>query len=384
MKSEKLQDAIGEVKDSFIQDADITAPKNRRVWRKWAAAAACLCLIAGGVAWLVRSGGKPSAELLPKITVPAYVSGGGYFEGLMYYSADELQNGNPWQEDAGLKTLPVYRNGCYDPAGTGKPYGLSEAEMTEKLTKAAQALGISIDKIERETDISNETLFGIRTLFNGGTLSVSADGSVTCIWSPGRALPENCHFTHTDTSQEEAEAVLGYLAETYASLLDFDRPEAVSWGDYSFDGEFSRSYHVYDAAPDLTEKILNYWFRCAQFAPDDEGSLMLIRLYDGLAKAEKLGDYPLISVAEAREKLLNGQYQTSVPEAMPGEKFIAKAELVYRTGASEETLLPYYRFYVELEDMARENGLKTFGAYYIPAVKDEYIEGIATYDGRFN
>ena len=139
----------------------------------------------------------------------------------------------------------------------------------------------------------------------------------------------------------------------------------------------------------MTERILNYNFRTAQFAPDDNGNLMLIRLNDDLCTAEKIGEYPLISVSRAKEKLLEGKYQTSVPVAMPGETYIAKVELIYRSGPMEETLLPYYRFYVELQDgdglnMTMDNGLKTFGAFYVPAIQDAYISNLSTYDGWFN
>lgn len=44
-------------------------------------------------------------------------------------------------------------------------------------------------------------------------------------------------------------------------------------------------------------------------------------------------------------------------------------ELIYRTGEHEECFMPYYRFYVELPEDERENGLKTYGAYYVPAWK---------------
>ena len=388
MRSEKLQDAVGEVKDLYIQDACVTVTKKKNALMKWTALAACLCLAAGGILWLTRSGGTP-ANPLPKITVPAYVSGGGSFEGLLYYSADELKNGNPWREDANLKTLPVFKNGCYDLSGTGQSAGQNEEEMSRKLTAAAEALGLKIEKTERETGKDNDRVIGLRAVTDGGTLTVGADGTLGVVFPAGIALPEEYHFTFTDTSDKEAEAVLKYLAETYAPLLGFTRPETVVRGEYSFDGEYGRSYYVYDAVPDLSERILNYFFRSAQFGPDDEGNLIVIWLRDGLAKAEKLGDYPLITAAEARKKLLNGQYQTTVPEAMPGEEHIAKTEIVYRSGPNEETLLPYYRFWVELQDMdgqkmTQENGLKTFGAYYVPAVRDEYIDDFAVYDGRFN
>ena len=69
---------------------------------------------------------------------------------------------------------------------------------------------------------------------------------------------------------------------------------------------------------------------------------------------------------------------------LPGEGYIAKAELIYRVGALEEMLIPYYRFYVLLPDMDRDNGLHCYGAYYVPAVAEEYIANMPVYDGRFN
>ncbi len=400
MKTEKLQDAIGEVRDDFLEDANRTAAKKQSGWTRWAAAAACLCLVVGGVFLLNHSGKTPldASETLPQIAIPEYEPGGMGFEALMEYRADELENGNPWRESMKLDTLPVYRNGCYDPSGAGAPTGLSEAEMTELLQIAAQALGLEILKTDRDTNatkdkdgsiLPGDTIYSIRAVTDHGSLRVYANGSVEYDLPAGSTLPEQYRFTYTGSSVDEAKAAMAYLVETYAEFLNYDHPEIALQGDYTFSGEYSRRFLVYDAAADDETNILNYRFRCAQFAPDDNGDLMLIRLFDGLRKAEKLGDYPLISVAEAQEKLLNGQYQTSVPIPMPGENHIAKVELVYRTGPREETLLPYYRFYVELQDadgwtMAQENGLKTYGAYYVPAIQDAYISNLPTYDGHFN
>ncbi len=400
MNSEKLLDAIGEVKDAFLLDAEREAARKKNTWVKWAAAAACLCLVAGGAFALRRSGGggAPLSGDLPQITVPALENGGMGFEALMYYSAEELENGNPWREDLGLSTLPVYKNGSWDPSGAGVPLGLSEGEMAERLDREAEALGLTILEIQRETNeekgkdgtaLPGDTVYRLRAQTDRGALSALANGTVIYNLPKGSALPEEYHFTYTETSRAEAEAVMEYLTGEYASFLAFDRPEIVLQGEYTFSGEYTRSYLVYDAAADDTERILNYWFRSARFAPDDEGNLMLISRYDGLSSAEKLGDYPLISPAEATEKLLGGQYQTSVPASPPVAERIARAELVYRSGPREETLLPYYRFYVELREvdgvqMTRENGLKTYGAYYVPAIQEEYIANWSTYGGWFN
>ena len=45
MKSDLLQDAIGAVRDDYIQDADLAPARKKRGWLKWGAMAACLCLV---------------------------------------------------------------------------------------------------------------------------------------------------------------------------------------------------------------------------------------------------------------------------------------------------------------------------------------------------
>ena len=99
-----------------------------------------------------------------------------------------------------------------------------------------------------------------------------------------------------------------------------------------------------------------------------------------------MGDYPIIDVGKARELLLDGHYITNVPYELPGENYIAKAELVYRVGELETYYMPYYRFYVEVpeEEGIAGEGTKTYGAYYVPAVESTYISNMPVWDGRFN
>jgi len=400
MKAVDLIDMIGNTDDRIIEEAK---KKNRSVilkWTKWAAVAAGLCLIVGGLVAITRSVGTPTdiSKELPQIVIPEYESGDAGFEGVMVYSAEELENGNPWREDVALYTLPVFRNVGYDLFGAGVPLGENETKMIAELESAAKELGLKILNTKTETNatktgtgtiIPGDKAYSISAMTERGNLTIDANGSLLYELPGGSELPEGYHFTYSDSSDSEAKAAMAYLTKTYASFLNFDHPEIVLQGEYTFSGDYIRRYLVYDSGTDMTERILNYNFRTAQFAPDDNGDLMLIRMNDGLWLAEKLGDYPLISIAEAKEKLLDGQYQTSVPAAMPGEKFIAKVELVYRSGLREETLLPYYRFYVELQDtdgwrMSKTSGLKTYGAYYVPAIQDDNISNLSGYNGYYN
>lgn len=49
MKREQLYEAIGDINENYINDAHMTVKKSRPVWLKWAAMAACLCLVLAGV-----------------------------------------------------------------------------------------------------------------------------------------------------------------------------------------------------------------------------------------------------------------------------------------------------------------------------------------------
>ena len=72
---------------------------------------------------------------------------------------------------------------------------------------------------------------------------------------------------------------------------------------------------------------------------------------------------------------------------MPGKEHIAKVELLYRTSTYEKVWLPYYRFLVYLPEektVEEQYGMKSYGAYYGPAVEEKYITSMPTYDGRFN
>ena len=138
----------------------------------------------------------------------------------------------------------------------------------------------------------------------------------------------------------------------------------------------------YDGSGSLTQQILSYNFDRVFFACDDDGKLFLVRLQPQ-KELSRTGDYPVISVREAKSLLLEGKYVTTCTEPVENEEYILKTELVYRTGRVPY-YIPYYRFYVELPDMERENGLKTYGTYYVPAVEQQYISDMPQWDGSFN
>lgn len=389
MNSKDLYNAIGKVDDDILEQSESTKKKNG--WLKWWAVAACLCLIVGGGIF-GRSQLQTGPGGLPMLRIQDNTQGAMGFEGVLCYNINEIDNGNPWREDMAFSTLPVFENRAYHPAG--EPTGLKEDAILERLETACEALGLENTELEYER--SGAKVVSITAKTSDMAVTAKANGMVEVDFEDGLILPEHLRFTWYDTSYQEAEETMAYLIQQFAELIDFEEPKPVlsgdyiMWNDYDQEGNyltevrFERSYMLYEGAGDETEHLLNYKMRYVQFYPDDEGRLSIIRTYDALSCADKLGDYPIITAAEAREYLLEGKYITSVPYVIEDEALIQKEELVYRNSATEKTLMPYYRFYVELPDMRRENGPTDFGAYYVPAVSPEYISNMPLWDGSIN
>ena len=81
---------------------------------------------------------------------------------------------------------------------------------------------------------------------------------------------------------------------------------------------------------------------------------------------------------------LYGSYITSVPYDVTDMELVKKTELVYETSDYETYFLPCYQFYVELPEEEKENGMKTYGLYYVPAVNGRYLEVFPPSRGVFN
>ena len=409
MRGTELLDKMGLISPGYIAEAEkkseklLRRRKLRRV-RLGVGSAACICAAVFGAYAAARFGtANPDTQNtnLEKINIPQLVTGMG-FEGYLCRDISELENGNPWSEEMNITSLPVYKNLAFDETRVGFKLGLDEVEMTEMLFCTMESLGLSAEtssiEVSRDactlvdgkmTPLDNATAVRAVTDKKGEKLTVYADGMTEYFLPDNTFLPSGYSFTRTEEDDAEAEKALGYLVDEYADFLGISEPalSAHTLG-RGVDGVVNRKYTVYDAAGDDEDLILNYNFAKTTFSPNSSGCLRIIRKENALSAAEKLGDYPLVTADEAKKRLADGCYQTSVPLEFPGEDKIAKYELVYRVSAFEEVLLPYYRFYVLLPDslnrIGSEIGLKLYGAYYVPAIEEEYIENMPLWDGSFD
>jgi hypothetical protein len=419
MKNEKLLEKIGEISEEYIAEANPAAKATRkRLWIKWGALAACLTLAVLTIIKMIPANQvetEPEPGNLPMLSITEDSGGAMGFEGYKAYDISEIVNHNPWTETAGISSLPVYENSmAYDENNQ-----VSDADfdkMKEFLLNVATRLGMDADSLEITDNAPNEkTQAAIRKKFEqvgenvpngffspttvlaeGNGVKIEVDWQMTAkiTFDPAITLPHKYNFTNYATYEQVA-AVAEYLKEKYKDFIGMDNPQVnIHGGDYSiFSGESVKTYgtrqaqrysiEFYDGSGDITKQIINYNFNRVAFYCNDDGKLFLARVFQP-DLSDKVGDYPIITADEAKDLLKNGNYITTVPEELPDLEYVAKVELIYLTGGTEQYFMPYYRFYVELPDMEMENGLKTYGAYYVPAVEGKYISNMPIWDGQFD
>jgi hypothetical protein len=419
MKNEKLLEKIGEISEEYIAEANPAAKATRkRLWIKWGALAACLTLAVLTIIKMIPANQvetEPEPGNLPMLSITEDSGGAMGFEGYKAYDISEIVNHNPWTETAGISSLPVYENSmAYDENNQVPDADFDK--MKEFLLNVATRLGMDADSLEITDNAPNEkTQAAIRKKFeeagedvpngffspttvlaegNGVKIEVDRQMTAKITFDPAITLPHKYNFTNYATYEQVA-AVAEYLKEKYKDFIGMDNPQVnIHGGDYSiFSGESVKTYgtrqaqrysiEFYDGSGDITKQIINYNFNRVAFYCNDDGKLFLARVFQP-DLSDKVGDYPIITADEAKDLLKNGNYITTVPEELPDLEYVAKVELIYLTGGTEQYFMPYYRFYVELPDMEMENGLKTYGAYYVSAVEGKYISNMPIWDGQFD
>lgn len=326
---------------------------------------------------------------LEKITLSGLTNGGMGFEGILTYDITTLYQGFPTTR---ADSLPVYKNLATIggvPKGIGLTAELTLSEMERMAENIAYALDTEI--IEMSHEICGEMLRGgpdidtakldlplsLDAKCDGIRIHINGNGDISIFFDENVPLPE-------DNKME-------YIIEKYNSLMQYKNPQTITITDSDFDGREHAVYYVFDNSGDDTEKFVNANLCNSRFGFDSDG-LFVIHLSNPLVTSEYLGNYPIITETTAKNYLLQGMYLTTVPEEYIDEDGITEEKiglcrLCYRSGCEEDYFLPYYQFYVKLDEALvndKVEGLNNYGVYYIPAVSPEYLTGLTLWDERFN
>ncbi len=373
------------------------APR-RNLWWPVLAAAACAALALGAL-WNSRS--KPTVSIPPEPSLPKlsvdWQRGNTGFECYSVLYVEQLENGNPWQKME-LTTLPVYKPTIRQVPSIGGYHfqgGLNGAEMEALARQVAARFGCVVERIQHYPDEAEKQRF--KEMGKDGYplpylavaecgecyVRVQGDGSWQIYWQNGLPLPPE-YKPSVGQGADPALAVRtqAYLQSSYGNKFPFANPAGALFGDYRhvFDEQqmpkgYARqwTYIFYDRQGDPKEQFLQYQFKTVQFSVQEDGRLWAIQFREA-SRAQPLGEYPILTPEEAEAQLLAGRFLTTAPEKVVAKNAVRKVELCYRTGGFEAQYMPWYRFYVELPDSASPTGLRAFGAYYVPAVRPEYLD----------
>lgn len=386
MNGNEFLDKMSLADPAYVEEADRPV-KKRTTWRRWGAMAACLAVLLGvGFLFFPRSSPDvpdPVPTELPTLPVSMGPSLGGYgFEGYYVRDISDLKNTSPSQIGSLPDTLPVFRNatGGYPLQAATEEY---KAKMLTLCRSVAGRLGWDAENMTVVWDERNGGLVPTTVTATGADgVKIEVDQFMTVTISyPDRNRPfsENVLPTYDD-----AHKLAEKLLAEYRDLMNFANPQiCITGGYYNIDGEQSYDIAFVETGGTQTEELLEFFFHGAEFFCNEDGEPWLIHLRC-TDLSDKVGDYPIITAQQAQAQLVAGHYITSCGWEMPGEAYIRKVELVYRTGEYDEYFMPYYRFYVELLEEAPVEGCMHLAAYYVPAVAEEYLAPLSTWDGRFN
>lgn len=386
MNGNEFLDKMSLADPAYVEEADRPV-KKRTTWRRWGAMAACLAVLLGvGFLFFPRSSPDvpdPVQTELPTLPVSMGPSLGGYgYEGYYVRDISELKNTSPSQIGSLPDTLPVFRNatGGYPLQAATEEY---KAKMLTLCRSVAGRLGRDAENMTVVWDERNGGLVPTTVTATGADgVKIEVDQFMTVTISyPDRNRPfsENVLPTYDD-----AHKLAEKLLAEYRDLMNFANPQiCITGGYYNIDGEQSYDIAFVETGGTQTEELLEFFFHGAEFFCNEGGEPWLIHLRC-TDLSDKVGDYPIITAQQAQAQLVAGHYITSCGWEMPGEAYIRKVELVYRTGEYDEYFMPYYRFYVELLEEAPVEGCMHLAAYYVPAVAEEYLAPLSTWDGRFN
>ncbi len=385
MKAETLMNAVNYIDDEILLNLEETGCKkasSKNTLKRCIFVAACFAFIA--ISITVTS--TVTNNSLPRLELTVSKGDGMGFEGSFLKNPEDFESGNPWVYSLFTSRLPVYESNSHDNKGT--PCGLSEKQLNEAVDKAVSALETKTNNVTKAYandlygEYENDFVYSVTAETDTASITANAAGGVGIYFISSVAYPDKFNVENAEDAEKVAKHYSDKYSDLISSFISFKKPEIGISTEYNAYGEIHRSYKVYDASGNKKEDVVNYNLNYAELHIENDGTLTSIYIYNASNVTNEIANYPIITEAEAEKKLISGEYISSVPYSFPGKEYIAKTDLIYKSRKGE-TVAPYYRFTVELPEAPDEIGIKNYGIYYVPAVKDKYVSKIILIDNEF-
>lgn len=374
MNRYQLSQSLNHLPDDLLEETQAARSRRRLRWKPLAAAAACLLLAAG--AWALAGRPAEPAPDLPVLTIDRDYGGMGDYR----LSAEEFAayDGGPWREGMELTSLPVFRNTTrMDALNRFRTGGGDYAQLRRTMEQLAAAAGADVAQSAVEVRVPDaavrqamEAAWADGTWQCAVTFAEQGDGptELALTWEDvtvtvGESGELWVKLSRPELASLTPDAAAAWLLEQYGAVFGEQTR-------YFMAAQDSGGYSLYFYRPeeDLTQgilqrSILKTWVRLS-------GGSCELRLYrPELSDANTVGDYPLVTVDQARQRLAAGQH-LSAWEPFPGEDRVKRVDLQYLARQTDRYFMPYYVFWAECDD--GEQGV-CYRPYYVPAVADAYL-----------
>ena len=302
-----------------------------------------------------------------------------------YYSQETYEYRKsllPWNMEMEVAALPVYKNLAYADIEGHQYSAISVFLDEDTLVAMVEDIASKVDMQVVHTKINKTTykelkniVYGIEATTDKGSIKIEGDGRVYVNFFEGVQLPKEYEMKDSATI-EQANATVSYLLEQYGDLFP---SKDMSPNCYDAYDNKAQRYVNYQAVARVysAEGIDDYYFNQVQFEYNEQLGLTGISYGDVRSAAELVGYYPIISVEEAKEILVEGkgiEYEIDFARydvALSDLEDTSYVELIYNTPnqnlyyyfAGNKYYQPFYCFYVKM------GSLEEYCRFYVPAIK---------------
>ena len=378
MKKEDLFEAIGNIDDQLLMASEqkLRSFRLKHVLIPITLAGCAAALIFAFAA--IKPKDKPVIQVDPSLEAEeplptfemSFGAGGMGFEGYIVKSIEDFKGVDWLTEDLEIETVPVYQNVEFLHEGISTVLNPDLDRMKAIIDDLAQRLNVDYEELVARED--NGIIYAYEVSNSKISIEVNSLMEAEINFKEELVLPENIHNGYDD-SYEEIAAYGEYCMDEFSYLWDEELELVVSGGDYNIYDEQS-----FDAGAQNDKMKVSF---CGS---DTGDTIWLMRIFY-LMKYEKIGDYPIIDLEEATSLLLGGQFVSSAPDPELTEENIYGVTFEYRDSIYDQTIMPYYVFYMEIDSETQaEDDYLHISRYYVPAIPKEYISNWQTWMGQFN
>ena len=297
----------------------------------------------------------------------------------------------PWNREWEIAALPIYKNLAYvNIEGYKGSYSIYLGEdtllaMAEDIVAKLnmQVVDSTIQRLTFSEEAQN-MVSGIEVTTDLGSIHIDGHGQVNVHFTEPVQLPEEYKMSDSATIAH-ANKTVGYLLEVYADLIPTNKLRADCYDTYDESGNRKMKYQAVGNAYGA-DGIVEYYFNQVGFEYSEGRGLTGISYGDVRATTELIGYYPIISVEEAKEMLIEG-ISISYDMAFSSNELLLSdlrnasyVELLYYVPNQQKYVsftdrsiyIPYYCFYVKLGDT------NEYCRCYVPAIEGATLSSIPT------